>query len=193
MDDLERRRHLAGAESWTVDRILATKVFLGAVAAVLCGLAVFTANPSAPCLSPGQLFVAAGFYAPELLLGARGRKRQAEIERGVSRCARPTHDLRRGRPRFGCRARPLGGVGDGSDRRGAHPCAAGHSARRESPDRAGVAGQAHRRCRCPALRRRARSGKPLRRTGLPTPCGRRRSTPATAGAPGPRNGPRRCR
>ena len=79
MDDLERRRHLAGAESWTVDRILATKVFLGAVGGF--AVVLFTANPSAAMFVAGAVFVAAGFYAPELLLGARGRKRQAEIER----------------------------------------------------------------------------------------------------------------
>ena len=80
MEQLERRRALAGAESWTTDRILATKVFLSLGAAAVSLLLLLT-NPSGAMLLVAAIFVAAGFYAPELILGARGRRRQAEIER----------------------------------------------------------------------------------------------------------------
>jgi tight adherence protein C len=80
MEQLERRRALAGAESWTTDRILASKVFLSLVAAALAAL-LLMANPSGAMLVAAAILVAGAFYAPELLLGARGRKRQAEIER----------------------------------------------------------------------------------------------------------------
>ncbi len=80
IEQLERRRALAGAESWTTDRILAAKVLLACVGAALAALFVL-ANPSAAILFVGAVLVAGAWYTPELLLGARGRKRQAEIER----------------------------------------------------------------------------------------------------------------
>jgi tight adherence protein C len=80
IEELERRRALANAESWTTDRILAAKVFVAIVAAAL-GTLVFVANPGPAMFFVATVIVAGGFYSPELVLGARGRKRQAEIER----------------------------------------------------------------------------------------------------------------
>jgi tight adherence protein C len=80
VEELERRRALAGAESWTTDRILATKVFLGIVAAAL-GTLVLVTNPTLVMFIVVAVLVAGAFYAPELVLGMRGRERQAEIER----------------------------------------------------------------------------------------------------------------
>jgi tight adherence protein C len=78
---LEERRDLAGANaSWTIERLLALKLVLGGIGAML-GLAVFAANPSAAMLAAGAVIAVGAFMAPDLMLGARGRERQKQIER----------------------------------------------------------------------------------------------------------------
>jgi tight adherence protein C len=81
LSGLEERRNLAGAgTTWTIERLLAVKLLLGGVGG-LFGLAVFAANPSALMFVVGAVFTAGAFMVPDLLLGARGRERQKEIER----------------------------------------------------------------------------------------------------------------
>jgi tight adherence protein C len=78
---IEKRRDLAGANAtWTIERLLAAKVLLGGLT-LLPSLALVAGNPSPEMLLVGAVFVVGGFMAPDLLLGARGRRRQAEIER----------------------------------------------------------------------------------------------------------------
>jgi tight adherence protein C len=81
LEGLEERRDLAGAGSaWTIERLLAIKMLLGVVG-VLLGLSLFAANPSAATVLLAAVFTVGGFFAPDLVLGARGRERQKEIER----------------------------------------------------------------------------------------------------------------
>ncbi len=81
LQGLEDRRLLAGADSgWTMERLLAAKLLLGAVGA-LVGLAVFASSASMLTLLAAVLFTFGTFFVPDLLLGARGRERQKEIER----------------------------------------------------------------------------------------------------------------
>ena len=78
---LERRRQVAGASSdWTIERLLAAKLVLGGVGA-LVGVAVFASNPSTVTFAVAAVFTVAGLYGPDLILGARGRERQKDIER----------------------------------------------------------------------------------------------------------------
>lgn len=78
---LEKRRALAGeAASWSTDRLLAMKVLGGGAGAFLF-FAVITSQPSVAMFFVGSVMLVVGFMAPDLILGARGRKRQAEIER----------------------------------------------------------------------------------------------------------------
>jgi tight adherence protein C len=81
LNGLEQRRQLAGADStWTIERLLAAKVVLGGVGAFL-GLAVFASNPSPATVLVAAVFAMGSFYVPDVVLGARGRERQKEIER----------------------------------------------------------------------------------------------------------------
>jgi tight adherence protein C len=78
---IEKRRDLAGANAtWTIERLLAAKALLAGLA-TLASLALITGNPSPQMFLVGAVLVVGGFMTPDLLLGARGRKRQAEIER----------------------------------------------------------------------------------------------------------------
>ncbi len=78
---LERRRQLAGAgATWTMERLLAAKLLLGGMGALI-GLAVFSANATPAMLLVGIVFTACAFYLPDIVLGARGRERQKTIER----------------------------------------------------------------------------------------------------------------
>ena len=78
---LERKRQLAGTSStWTIERLLAAKLALGAVGA-LAGIAFFASNPSSTNLLVAMVLTAGGLYGPDIVLGARGRERQKEIER----------------------------------------------------------------------------------------------------------------
>jgi tight adherence protein C len=78
---IEKRRDLAGANAtWTIERLLAAKVLLGGLGA-FASLALIAGSPSPQMFLLCAVFVVGGFMTPDLLLGARGRKRQAEIER----------------------------------------------------------------------------------------------------------------
>lgn len=78
---LERKRDLAGAGTgWTIERLLAAKLLLGATG-LLLGLAVFASNPSAAMFAAAAVFTIGAFYGPDLILGARGRERQKQIQR----------------------------------------------------------------------------------------------------------------
>jgi tight adherence protein C len=78
---LERKRQLAGASpAWTIERLLAAKLVLGIVGALL-GIAIFASNPSPSMLFVAIVFAVTGLYGPDVVLNARGRERQKEIER----------------------------------------------------------------------------------------------------------------
>jgi tight adherence protein C len=78
---LERRRHLAGADTtWTIERLLAAKLVLAGAGGVL-GLALFALNPSGATFGAAAVFLAGGWFGPDIVLGARGRERQSAIER----------------------------------------------------------------------------------------------------------------
>ncbi len=81
LSGLEQRRQLAGADSaWTIERLLAVKLVLGGVGGLL-GLTVFVANASGLTFLAAVLFTVGAFFVPDLVLGARGRERQNDIER----------------------------------------------------------------------------------------------------------------
>jgi len=81
LNGLERRRQLAGAGmTWTIERLLSAKLLLAGAGGLL-GLTFFVSHPSAPMFVVGAVLTVGGFMAPDLVLGARGRERQAEIER----------------------------------------------------------------------------------------------------------------
>jgi tight adherence protein C len=81
LSGLEQRRQLAGADStWTIERLLAAKLVLGGVGAFL-GVSLFLANPSPLTFAAVLMFTFSSFYLPDVLLGARGRERQSQIER----------------------------------------------------------------------------------------------------------------
>jgi tight adherence protein C len=78
---LERRRALAGeTASWSMDRLLAMKV-LGGITGAFLFFVVFSSDPSLEMFVVGSVLLVVGFMAPDLVLGSRGRKRQAQIER----------------------------------------------------------------------------------------------------------------
>jgi tight adherence protein C len=77
---LEQRRQLAGADAWTIERLLAAKLVLGGVGALL-GLTIFVTNASALTFVAAILFTMGSFYVPDVILGTRGRERQKDIER----------------------------------------------------------------------------------------------------------------
>jgi tight adherence protein C len=78
---LEQRRNLAGANStWDIEKLLAAKVLLAGIGGML-GLAVFASNPTMATLFAGAAFTGGGFFAPDIVLGAKGRERQKQIER----------------------------------------------------------------------------------------------------------------
>ena len=84
VSSLEHRREIAGASSdWTIERLLAAKLILGIIGA-LVGLAVFVTNPSTMTFAVAAVFTAGGLYGPDLILGARGRERQKQIERAFA-------------------------------------------------------------------------------------------------------------
>lgn len=81
LSGLEQRRRLAGSDStMTIEQLLAVKLVLAAIAGLL-GLAFLAANPSPTTFIVLAVFVAVGWYGPDLVLGARGRERQKEIAR----------------------------------------------------------------------------------------------------------------
>lgn len=69
---------LAGrAGEWPVDRVLTAKLLLG-VAGTLLGL-LFLSTGSALAMLYGLILPPASFFGPDLLLGAKGKKRQRQI------------------------------------------------------------------------------------------------------------------
>ena len=81
LSGLAQRRQLAGADArWTIEQLLAVKL-LGGGAGFLLGITVFASNASPATALVAIVFTAFGFYGADLVLGARGRERQAAIER----------------------------------------------------------------------------------------------------------------
>jgi tight adherence protein C len=83
LNDLERRIYLAGiSDSWPPERVLASKIVLGAVVGCLA-LIKFLSGPSAGTfllVVAGALF---GFLIPDVLLSRRARERQELIQRAL--------------------------------------------------------------------------------------------------------------
>jgi tight adherence protein C len=76
---LERRIMLAGRPgSWTIERVLAAKLVLAAAGGAVA-LLVFTRNPSSTAMLIGFGLVAAGYFAPDVLLQGRAARRQLSI------------------------------------------------------------------------------------------------------------------
>jgi tight adherence protein C len=81
LDSLEQRIHLAGVDArWPIERVLATKLVLGAVGAFL-GLVRFVTDPSGGAVLLGAAAAAIGFLLPDVALSARARERQELIQR----------------------------------------------------------------------------------------------------------------
>lgn len=83
LNDLDRRIHLAGiSETWPAERVLASKIILGAFVACLA-LIKFLGSPSAGnflLVVAGAIF---GFLVPEVLLSRRAQDRQAAVQRAL--------------------------------------------------------------------------------------------------------------
>ena len=78
---LERRRALAGLDPQvTAERLLAMKVGGGLVGGFL-GAVLFLKDPSTLTLAALVLFCGLGFFATDVMLDGRARRRQTEIER----------------------------------------------------------------------------------------------------------------
>jgi tight adherence protein C len=78
---LERRVNLAGtAERWPMERVLATKLLLGGIGAIV-GAVLFVGNPSAGTALLAVAACGCGFFAPDAVLSSRASERQALIER----------------------------------------------------------------------------------------------------------------
>jgi tight adherence protein C len=83
IEALERRILLAGTpRGWTVDRVLAAKLGLGALAVGLGGLR-FLAGPAALTLLLWVLLTAFGFFGPDVLLVNMAQKRTTKIRRAL--------------------------------------------------------------------------------------------------------------
>jgi tight adherence protein C len=81
ISDLEGRISLAGlSDRWPIDRVLATKLVLGAVGAFV-GVVRFVADPSGIAVVIGAAAAVVGFLVPDALLSLRARERQELIQR----------------------------------------------------------------------------------------------------------------
>jgi tight adherence protein C len=81
LESLEQRIHLAGvSERWPIERVLATKLVLGAVGAFL-GVVRFAAGPSGAAVLLGVAAATIGFLLPDVVLSARARERQELVQR----------------------------------------------------------------------------------------------------------------
>jgi tight adherence protein C len=81
---LDRRRTLAGiSPSWTVERILAMKLALGAAGALWAVLLV-TSTPKPAMFIVGGSLVFAGFFGPDAWFAQRARARQGTITRELA-------------------------------------------------------------------------------------------------------------
>jgi tight adherence protein C len=81
VENLDRRRQLAGMSAkWSIERILAMKLCLGAVGA-LCALLLIGDNPSALTVVVGGCLTFCGFFAPDAYLNRKADARQDEITR----------------------------------------------------------------------------------------------------------------
>lgn len=83
LETLERRAHLAGlAESWPMERVLATKVMLGLTGAI-CGGLFFVLGPSVVRLLLWLVFTVALYFVVDVVLDGRARERQEAINRAL--------------------------------------------------------------------------------------------------------------
>jgi tight adherence protein C len=81
LESLDRRVALAGvSDRWPLERVLASKLVLGA-AGVLVGTLLFVSNPSGGTLLLLGVAFVIGFLCPDAFLAARARERQELIER----------------------------------------------------------------------------------------------------------------
>ncbi|MDP9403805.1 MAG: type II secretion system F family protein [Actinomycetota bacterium] len=79
VDRLDHRILLAGAPAlWTVERLLAAKLVLGAIGLAF-GLLRFLGSPSSGALLLTLVLVAVGYLAPELIISSRASERQKQI------------------------------------------------------------------------------------------------------------------
>jgi tight adherence protein C len=82
-EGIDHRIKLAGMQdNWPVDRMLAVKLVLAIVGALL-GAVVFVSSPSLGTLLWAVLLGGMGWMIPETILSRRARERQAEIERSL--------------------------------------------------------------------------------------------------------------
>jgi tight adherence protein C len=80
-ETLEHRIDLAGvSERWPIERVLATKLVLGAVGAFV-GVVRFVTEPSGMAVLLGVAAALIGFLVPDVLLSSRARERQELIQR----------------------------------------------------------------------------------------------------------------
>jgi tight adherence protein C len=80
LDSLEDRRGFAGLDaSWSIEKLLATKVLLAFVG-LFCGVLVFAPNPTALTFLAGVLFTCGGFFAVDVVLDSKARQRRTQIE-----------------------------------------------------------------------------------------------------------------
>lgn len=83
-DRLERRRMLAGLPAtWSIERILAAKLVLGAIGTVAAFLLI-SENPETMTILIGAAFAFGGFLAPDLYLNHKAEARQEEITRELA-------------------------------------------------------------------------------------------------------------
>lgn len=81
VEALEHRILLAGqAARWPIERVLAVKLVLGAIGALIA-LTRFAGNPSADSLLFGVLVLALFYFAPDVVLRGRGAERQKKVQK----------------------------------------------------------------------------------------------------------------
>jgi tight adherence protein C len=81
LESLEHKRMLAGSPpGWTLERLLAAKLLLSVITGAL-GLFNFLASPGTTGLVYAVVLLVGGFFAPDLMIGRRGRERQSHIQR----------------------------------------------------------------------------------------------------------------
>ena len=80
VESLEKRIILAGRpEAWPIERVLAAKLILAAMG-LLVGVVRISSAPGRMSVFLAIIAVAAGYFIPDLLLSARGKNRQLEIQ-----------------------------------------------------------------------------------------------------------------
>jgi tight adherence protein C len=83
LEALERRILLAGApQGWTLERVLAAKVGLGAGAAAVAGLLLLRGG-GPPTILTAAILVTLGFFGPDLALKNRAEKRQHAVRNAL--------------------------------------------------------------------------------------------------------------